>query len=186
MQLNIPLYLTIGRVAAIPVVLALFYTPLPYARQVAAVLFIAAAITDILDGYLARRWNQTSAFGAFLDPVADKLIVSVALVMLLRDEPGGVMAVLVSIIIGREITISALREWMAELGERTSVAVSWIGKVKTITQLTAISLMLWQKPTFGLPLYELGYGLLFAAAVLTIWSMVMYLKAAWPVMRGAS
>ena len=184
MPLNLPLLLTFGRVAAIPVVLALFYLPVPHARQFAAGLFIAAAITDALDGYLARRWNQTSAFGAFLDPVADKLVVAVALVMLLRDEPGGVMAVLVSIIIGREITISALREWMAEIGQRTSVAVNWLGKVKTITQLTAISLMLWQTPVWGLPLYELGYGLLFVAAALTMYSMVAYLRAAWPIMKS--
>lgn len=185
MQLNIPLVLTIGRVAVIPVVLGLFYLPFPYARQFAALLFIAAAITDILDGYLARRWNQESAFGAFLDPVADKLLVAVSLVMLLRDEPGGLLAVIVAIIIGREITISALREWMAELGQRTSVAVNWVGKVKTICQLTAISMMLWQQPTFGIPIYMLGYALLLVAAGLTMYSMVIYLRAAWPVMRDS-
>lgn len=185
MQLNIPLVLTIGRVAVIPVVLGLFYLPFPYARQFAALLFIAAAITDILDGYLARRWNQESAFGAFLDPVADKLLVAVSLVMLLRDEPGGLLAVIVAIIIGREITISALREWMAELGQRTSVAVNWVGKVKTICQLTAISMMLWQQPTFGIPIYMLGYALLLVAAGLTMYSMMIYLRAAWPVMRDS-
>ena len=186
MQLNLPLALTIGRVAAIPVVLGLFYLPVPHARQMAALLFIAAAITDILDGYLARRWNQESAFGAFLDPVADKLLVAVSLVMLLRDEPGGLLAVVVAIIIGREITISALREWMAELGQRTSVAVNWVGKVKTICQLTAISMMLWQQSTFGIPIYLMGYALLLVAAGLTIYSMVIYLRAAWPVMRDSN
>lgn len=183
MRLNLPLFLTMLRVAVIPVVLALFYLPIPYARQIATVLYAAAAITDWLDGYLARRWGQTTRFGAFLDPVADKLLVALCLVMLLRDEPGGLLAVIVAIIIGREITISALREWMAELGQRTSVAVSWIGKWKTGFQMTAIGMMIWRVPTFGVPWYELGYGLLLVAAALTIWSMANYLRAAWPMMR---
>nr|WP_301334294.1 CDP-diacylglycerol--glycerol-3-phosphate 3-phosphatidyltransferase [Solimonas sp. SE-A11] len=182
-----PLALTLGRVAAIPVVLALFYVPVHIAgyevsRQLATVIYAAAAITDWLDGYLARKWNQTSKFGAFLDPVADKLLVAVCLVMLLQDQPGGVLAALVAVIVGREITISALREWMAELGARTHVAVSWIGKVKTGFQMTAIGMMIWEIDTFHLPIYHLGYGLLFIAAVLTIWSMVVYLRAAWPLM----
>lgn len=184
MQLTLPLFLTLMRVAAIPVVLSLFYVDIPYARQLATVLYAAAGITDWLDGYLARRWNQTSAFGAFLDPVADKLLVAVCLVMLLRDEPAGLLAVVVAIIIGREITISALREWMAEIGQRTSVAVSWIGKWKTALQMIAIGMMIWQIDTFGLPIYKLGYGLLLVAAVLTLWSMVIYLRAAWPILRG--
>lgn len=183
-KISLPLALTIGRVFAIPVVLALFYLPLPYARQVAALLFGAAAVTDWLDGWLARRWNQTSPFGAFLDPVADKLLVAVSLVMLLRDEPGGVLAILVAIIIGREITVSALREWMAELGQRTSVAVSWIGKLKTTFQMTAIGLMIWRIDTFDVPIYGIGYVLLFVAGALTIWSMMMYLRAAWPLMKS--
>jgi CDP-diacylglycerol--glycerol-3-phosphate 3-phosphatidyltransferase len=183
MRLNLPLALTLGRVAAIPVVLALFYVEWPHARQWACVLFVLAAITDWLDGYLARKWNQVSKFGAFLDPVADKLLVAVSLVMLLRDEPGSVMAVLVAIIIGREITISALREWLAELGQRTTVAVSAIGKVKTGFQMTAIGMLLWQEPLFGLPIYQLGYACLFVAAALTVWSMVIYLRAAWPYLK---
>lgn len=183
MRINLPLALTMGRVVAIPVVLGLFYVNWPHARQWACILFVIAAFTDWLDGYLARKWNQTSKFGAFLDPVADKLIVAVSLVMLLRDDPGGVMAVLVAIIIGREITISALREWLAELGQRTTVAVSAIGKVKTAFQMTSIGLMLWQQPLWGLPLYELGYACLFVAAALTIWSMAIYLKAAWPFLK---
>jgi CDP-diacylglycerol--glycerol-3-phosphate 3-phosphatidyltransferase len=183
MRINLPLALTMGRVVAIPVVLGLFYVHWPHARQWACALFVLAAFTDWLDGYLARKWNQTSKFGAFLDPVADKLIVAVSLVMLLRDEPGGVMAVLVAIIIGREITISALREWLAELGQRTTVAVSAIGKVKTAFQMTSIGLMLWQQPLWGLPLYQLGYACLFVAAALTIWSMAIYLKAAWPFLK---
>jgi CDP-diacylglycerol--glycerol-3-phosphate 3-phosphatidyltransferase len=183
LRLTLPLLLTMLRVAVIPVVLALFYVDLPYARQFATVLYAAACITDWLDGWLARRWGQTSPFGAFLDPVADKLLVAVSLIMVLKDDPGGVLAVLVAIIIGREITISALREWMAELGQRTSVAVSWIGKWKTGFQMTSIGMMIWQIPTFGLPWYQMGYALLLVAAALTIWSMVIYLRAAWPLMR---
>ena len=186
MRLNIPTILTIGRVAVIPLVLALFYVDWPPARHVAALLFMAASFTDWLDGYLARLWNQTSRFGAFLDPVADKLLVAVALVMLLRDDPRSVMGVVVCIIIGREITISALREWLAELGERKRVAVGMAGKFKTVFQMTAISLMLWQTPLGPLPVYQIGYLLLFLASALTIWSMITYLQAAWPVMRDES
>jgi CDP-diacylglycerol--glycerol-3-phosphate 3-phosphatidyltransferase len=185
MRLNIPTILTLGRVAVIPLVLGLFYVDWPPARHVAALLFIAAAVTDWLDGYLARLWNQTSAFGAFLDPVADKLLVAVALVMLLRDDPRSVMGVLVAVIIGREITISALREWLAELGQRSRVAVGLLGKLKTVFQMTAIGLMLWQTPLGPIPVYELGYLLLFLASALTILSMVVYLRAAWPVMRDS-
>ncbi len=186
MTLTLPLLLTLMRVAAIPVVLALFYVDWPYARQMATVLYALAGFTDWLDGWLARRWNQTSKFGAFLDPVADKLLVAVCLVMLLRADPSGTLAVIVAIIIGREITISALREWMAELGQRTSVAVSWIGKWKTAFQMTAIGMMIWQIPTFGVDWYTAGYGLLLVAAALTIWSMAIYLRAAWPMMRDSA
>ncbi|MGB0218574.1 MAG: CDP-diacylglycerol--glycerol-3-phosphate 3-phosphatidyltransferase [Sinimarinibacterium flocculans] len=182
MILTLPLLLTMMRVAAIPVVLALFYVDWPYARQMATVLYTLAGITDWLDGWLARRWNQESKFGAFLDPVADKLLVAVCLVMLLRDDPGGMLAVVVAVIIGREITISALREWMAELGQRTSVAVSRIGKWKTGFQMTAIGMMIWRIPVLGIPIYEIGYVLLLVAAALTLWSMFVYLRAAWPIM----
>lgn len=184
-KLTLPLLLTLMRVAIIPVVLALFYVDWRYARQLATVLYALAAITDWLDGWLARRWNQTSKFGAFLDPVADKLLVAVSLVMLLRADPSGVLAVIVAIIIGREITISALREWMAELGQRTSVAVSRVGKWKTGFQMTAIGMMIWEIKVLGLPIYEIGYGLLFVAAALTVWSMLVYLRAAWPILRDA-
>lgn len=182
MKLTLPLLLTLLRVAAIPVVLVLFYVDIAYARQIAALIYGSAAITDWFDGYLARKWNQTSKFGAFLDPVADKLLVAVCLVMLLRAEPDGILALLAAVIIGREITISALREWMAELGSRAHVAVSWVGKVKTGFQMTAIGLMIWRIDTLGLPIYTIGYLLLFIAAALTIWSMVVYLRAAWPLM----
>lgn len=182
MRLTLPLTLTVARVAAIPVVLALFFLDWHYSRYAATVLYAAAGITDWLDGWLARRWNQTSKFGAFLDPVADKLLVAVCLVMLLRDDPSAILAVVVAVIIGREITISALREWMAELGQRTSVAVSRIGKWKTGFQMTAIGMMIWKTSVLGLPIYAIGYGLLFVAAALTIWSMAVYLRAAWPIL----
>ena len=150
-------------------------------------LFAAASITDWFDGYLARKWNQTSKFGEFLDPVADKLLVAVSLVMLLRDavqnDSHHGMAMLTAIIIGREITISALREWLAELGARAKVAVSIVGKVKTGFQMVAIGLMLWRDDFYGLPIYQMGYLCLVIAAALTIWSMVSYLRAAWPSMK---
>lgn len=188
MPLTIPNVLTLLRLAVIPIVLGLFYLPWPHAHQAAAVLFAVAAITDWFDGWLARQLGQTSKFGAFLDPVADKLLVAVSLVMLLHDaetEGGrsGLLSLLVAVIIGREITISALREWMAELGARTSVAVGMVGKVKTAFQMTAIWMMLWSDPIFGLPTYSLGFGLLFVSAALTVYSMVVYLRAAWPFMR---
>ena len=184
MRLTLPTILTLGRVAVIPIVLTLFFVHWDQARHCAALLFIAAAITDWLDGYLARRMNLTSAFGAFLDPVADKLLVAVSLVMLLQEDNTNVMAVLAAIIIGREITISALREWLAELGQRSKAAVSWVGKFKTGFQMTSISLLLWKSSLGPLPIYRIGFWLLVAASVLTLWSMVAYMKAAWPLLSG--
>ncbi len=187
MHINFPLALTLGRIAAIPGVLLLFYVDVPHARQWACVLFAVASITDWFDGYLARKWNQTSKFGEFLDPVADKLLVAVSLVMLLRDavqnDSHHGMAMLTAIIIGREITISALREWLAELGARAKVAVSIVGKVKTGFQMVAIGLMLWRDDFYGLPIYQMGYLCLWIAAALTLWSMMSYLRAAWPSMK---
>lgn len=183
MNMNLPNVLTLLRVAVIPIVLLLFYLPYPYSRQLACVLFTAAAVTDWVDGYLARKWGQTSKFGAFLDPVADKLLVAVSLIMLVEARPSWVFAVLAAIIIGREITISALREWMAELGARTSVAVGKVGKFKTAFQMVAIGMMLWGTPVFGIPIYEIGFSILFIAAALTVWSMLLYLRAAWPYMK---
>jgi CDP-diacylglycerol--glycerol-3-phosphate 3-phosphatidyltransferase len=184
MRLNIPTLLTLGRVAVIPVVLALFYLRWQHARHIAAALFVVASLTDWLDGWLARRLNQTSGFGAFLDPVADKLLVAVALVMLLHNDPTGLMPILAAIIIGREITISALREWLAEVGQRRRAAVSWVGKTKTAFQMTAISLLLWSTPIGPIDTNAVGMILLLAAALLTLWSMIGYLKAAWPVLAG--
>jgi len=186
MVLNVPTLLTWTRVLAIPLLVAVFYLPMsPHAQNVVAtVLFVAAAITDWLDGWLARRWGQTSAFGAFLDPVADKLIVCVALVMLVAL--GRVDAIVAAIIVGRELTISALREWMAQIGARTSVAVHSIGKFKTIAQLVAIPLLLYDRPLFGLlDTHGIGTWLIYAAAILTVWSMTYYLRRAWPYLRDS-
>ena len=182
--MNLPNFLTWLRVLAIPLFIALYYLPLRPATidLVATVLFIAAAVTDWVDGYLARRLGQTSAFGAFLDPVADKLLVSAALIMLV--SLGRVEALVALIIIGREITISALREWMAQIGARASVAVHSIGKFKTVAQLVAIPMLLFDAPLFGiLDCRLVGTWLLYAAAVLTVWSMLYYLKRAWPYLK---
>jgi CDP-diacylglycerol--glycerol-3-phosphate 3-phosphatidyltransferase/cardiolipin synthase len=183
MPINIPILLTWLRILLIPLLVALYYVPetwlQPVGRDLAAtVVFVAAAWTDWWDGYLARRWNETSAFGAFLDPVADKLIVAAALIMLVSlDRVGALIAV---IIIGREITISALREWMAEIGARRSVAVSMIGKIKTTAQMTAIPLLLYHAPFYGIDIHLLGTWLIYLAAVLTLWSMGYYLRMALP------
>lgn len=182
--------LTFARIVMIPLVVALFYMPEPWAKPASAWVFILAAITDSLDGYLARRLRQTSALGAFLDPVADKLMVVTALILVVSEKPvllrpfsfnpDLLIAVTAAVIVGREITISALREWMAELGARGKVAVSSLGKLKTIFQMTGLSMMLYRNDLFGLPVFELGVACLMAAAALTLWSMIAYLRAAWP------
>lgn len=184
MPLNFPIWLTVSRILLIPLFVAVFYLPWPHARITASVIFIIAALTDWLDGYLARRWDQTSAFGAFLDPVADKLIVAVALILVLQRDARVLIALPVVIIISREITVSALREWMAEIGQRARVAVSWLGKFKTTAQMTAlIALIGFER---GHPLYWLGVAALYVAAALTLWSMAAYLRAAWPTLRARS
>ncbi|MFT5063450.1 MAG: CDP-diacylglycerol--glycerol-3-phosphate 3-phosphatidyltransferase [Gammaproteobacteria bacterium] len=181
MNLNVPNMLTLLRVILIPVFAVVFFLPWEYARFAAGVIFGITAITDFLDGYLARKLNQESKLGAFLDPVADKLAVAVAMILLLQADPRVLIAAPVAIIICREITISALREWMAELGKRATVAVSAIGKIKTVAQMVAIIAMLLERKVLGLPLYEIGLVALYVAAVLTIWSMVVYLKASFAV-----
>jgi CDP-diacylglycerol--glycerol-3-phosphate 3-phosphatidyltransferase/cardiolipin synthase len=185
--LNLPNILTLIRVATIPVLVAVFYLPFGWSDLLAAALFLAAGLTDWLDGYLARRLGQTSPFGAFLDPVADKLIVAVALVMLVQTHASVWFAVPAMVIVSREITVSALREWMAELGQRARVAVSSIGKIKTVMQMVAITLLLALKPAHGAdgdilmtPGLWLGYGCLYLATALTLWSMFSYLRAAIP------
>jgi CDP-diacylglycerol--glycerol-3-phosphate 3-phosphatidyltransferase/cardiolipin synthase len=149
----------------------------------ACIIFSLAGITDALDGYLARKLNQTSSLGAFLDPVADKLMVAVALVLLVQQDPNLLLALAAAIIIGREITVSALREWMAEIGARSKVAVSVLGKIKTITQLLAIGFLIFKNSVFGLPVYQIGLVLLYIASFLTIISMFQYLLAAWPKLK---
>ena len=211
---NLPNTLTWLRIFAIPLVVILFYLPYNWADPAAGLLFGLAGITDSLDGYLARRMGQTSRLGAFLDPVADKLIVAVALVLLvskemppiiipglegidgghatLRQESVKFVLVLCSIvIIGREIAISALREWMAEIGKRGKVKVSQLAKLKTILQIVGLSCMLfrWNLPIFpgvSLPIFEIGFVLTIVAAALTLTSAVSYLRAAWPDLRGSS
>lgn len=184
MVLTLPNTLTGFRILAIPLVVIAFYLPWELGRPLAAALFALAGITDWLDGYLARRLGQTSAFGAFLDPVADKLIVAVALIVLVQASPDVVLALVAAIIIGREITVSALREWMAELGARGKVAVSFFGKWKTTMQIIGITLMLYEAPGVEQPVYEIGFVMLLLAAGITLWSMFDYLKAAWPLLSG--
>lgn len=185
MKLNLANILTLLRIAAIPIVVVCFYSPLDYARPIAAILFGLAAITDMIDGWVARRFGQTSRFGEFLDPVADKLMVAIVLVMLVQAESGWFEDVIAMIIIGREITISALREWMATIGQRANVKVDITGKVKTTLQMFGIAFMVYKLPIYGVPIYTIGFILLVLAAVMTIWSMIVYLRAAWPfIMSG--
>ncbi|HMQ13217.1 MAG TPA: CDP-diacylglycerol--glycerol-3-phosphate 3-phosphatidyltransferase [Candidatus Competibacter phosphatis] len=185
MQLNLPTWLTLLRIALIPVFVGVFFLPFRGANLLCTALFGLAALTDWLDGYLARRLGQTSAFGAFLDPVADKLMVAAALVLLVQAIPTPLMAVTAMIIIGREIAISALREWMAQIGGHGRVAVSMIGKIKTTAQMVAVLLLLYREPFGGFfPTLAVGQGLLLVAAVLTLWSMLHYLLAAWPALKA--
>lgn len=180
--MKLPNILTALRIAFIPLIVAVFYLPFDNSLYICAGIFALAAITDWLDGFLARRLNQTTAFGAFLDPVADKLMVSVSLGLLIDAHASIWMTIPSLIIIGREIVISALREWMAELGKRASIAVSIIGKAKTFLQMLAIFVLLSQSP--GSEIAMVGMVLLYLAVVLTIWSMAQYIKAAWPALKS--
>ena len=190
MRINLPTWLTLFRVALLPVMVVAFYLPFPGHNITAAIVFVLAAFTDWLDGYLARRMNLTSAFGAFLDPVADKLMVAVTLFLLVESHRGGwpgiLMAVTAAVIVGREISVSALREWMAEIGMRATVKVAFIGKLKTVMQMVALVVLIVQheKAAEALRLYHIGEALLVIAGVLTIWSGLYYLRAAWPILRG--
>lgn len=172
--------LTLLRILLIPLLVLVFYLPYDWRFPAASLIFLLAAITDWLDGWVARTWNQSTAFGAFLDPVADKLMVATALVLLVEVHDTPWFAIPAMIIIGREIVISALREWMAELGKRASVAVSMMGKFKTGAQMTAIIVLLFDNPHQPGLLTPAGYVSLYVAAILTLWSMCIYLKAAWP------
>ena len=187
MPLNLPNLLTWLRIILIPLFVGIFYfekswVSAPSQNLVATIIFTAAAITDWLDGWLARKLNQTSAFGAFLDPVADKLMVAAALITLV--QLGRVDAIIALIIIGREITISALREWMAQIGASKSVAVSFLGKIKTVSQMIAIPLLLYHDTIGAFDPQRVGTWLIYLAALLTLVSMVYYLKAALPLARG--
>ena len=184
---NTPNLLTLLRIAIIPLFLLVYFLPYPWANEAATGLFIVAGITDWLAGYLARRLGQYSSFGAFPDPVADKLMVAAALVVLLADPriqtqvlDTRLFTIVALVILGREIAVSALREWMAEIGHRSSVAVSVVGKFKTASQMLATGFLLWREPLAGLPILRIGEGLLYVAAGLTLWSMLVYLRAAWP------
>lgn len=178
--MNIPNVLTLSRVTLVPVFVLLFCLPTDWSRVAACAVFILAALTDLLDGWLARYLRQTSELGAFLDPVADKLMVATALVLLVGRDPSLWLALPAVVIISREIAVSALREWMAEVGNRSRVAVSRLGKVKTNAQMLSIILLIYRDKLFSMPVYELGMVLLHVAAVLTLWSMYRYLRAAWP------
>jgi len=180
LKLNLAILLTLFRIAAIPVVVVLFYSQMEHARPIAAIVFGLAAVTDMLDGWVARRFGQMSKFGEFLDPVADKLMVAIVLVMLVQGDPLWFVDIIAMIIIGREITISALREWMATIGERANVQVNWTGKVKTVLQMFGIGFMVYEEEFLGFDIYGIGFVMLVAAAGMTIWSMAIYLRAAWP------
>ncbi|MBE2291052.1 MAG: CDP-diacylglycerol--glycerol-3-phosphate 3-phosphatidyltransferase [Xanthomonadaceae bacterium] len=195
MKLTIPTWLTLLRILLIPVLVVVFYLPYKWTNFASAAVFILAAVTDWLDGWIARRYHQYSAFGAFLDPVADKLMVAVALFLIVQGHPTPWMAFWASVIVGREIAVSALREWMAELGQRATVKVAAIGKVKTVAQMVALACLLYainpgrplQPGTdiwMGEFVFHVGDWLLAAAAVLTLWSGFQYLHAAWPVLRA--
>lgn len=180
---NLPNTLTWLRIASIPLIILLFFMPYHWSDPAAGLLFAAAGVTDSLDGYFARRLGQTSRLGAFLDPVADKLIVAVALVLLVSKDTRALIVLTAVVIIGREITISALREWMAEIGQRRKVAVSQLGKIKTILQIVGLSMMLYRIPILSIPIYSVGVALTEIAAAATLISMAAYLRAAWPELK---
>jgi CDP-diacylglycerol--glycerol-3-phosphate 3-phosphatidyltransferase len=192
MKLTVPTILTLMRILLIPVLVVVFYLPAKWTNFAAAFVFVLASVTDWLDGWIARRYDQSSAFGAFLDPVADKLMVAVALLLIVQKHPTPWMALWAAVIIGREIAVSALREWMAELGQRARVKVATIGKIKTIVQMVALAFLLYFEPlvlrlgngqAVTVPVFTIGEWLLAAAALLTLWSGLAYLHAAWPTLR---
>jgi CDP-diacylglycerol--glycerol-3-phosphate 3-phosphatidyltransferase len=183
---NLPNTLTWLRILMIPGVAILFYLPFWWAHPAAGVGFALAGITDSLDGYFARKMGLTSRLGAFLDPVADKLIVAAALVLIVSADSRWFVVIMAIVIIGREIAVSALREWMAEIGARGRIKVSNLGKYKTIMQIFGLSMMLFHHALFGIAIYKLGVVLTAIAAVLTLWSMILYLRLAWPELRDSS
>lgn len=182
-KFTLPTYLTLLRIALIPLLAIVFYLPWEYSKLTCTLIFLFAGFTDWLDGYLARKMRLETAFGAFLDPVADKLMVAFVLVLVVQAEASPWLAIPAAVIIGREITIASLREWMAEIGQRAKVKVSQLGKWKTTAQMAAVSLLLYRDDLFGLPINSMGYWLLYLSAVLTLWSMVNYLVAALSTIR---
>ena len=183
---NVPNALTWLRICMVPAIMVLFFLPYTWADPAACAGFAFAGITDTLDGYYARKFHQTSRLGAFLDPVADKLIVAAALVLIVSKDARWFVVFMAVVIIGREIAVSALREWMAEIGARGRIAVSNWGKIKTVVQIVGLSMMLYRQDLWALPIYKLGLALSMVAMVLTLWSMILYLRAAWPELRGSS
>jgi len=181
MQVTLPTAVTLFRIALIPLFVLVFYLPFSWANIVAAAIFALASFSDWVDGYLARSMQLESPFGAFLDPVADKLMVVVVIVLLVEANPSIYVALPSIVIVAREISISALREWMAQLGASTTVKVSFIGKTKTVAQMMALGFMIFSEPFIGLPIFQIGLVIYYFAAILTIASMIIYLRAAWPV-----
>jgi len=186
MKLTLPTAITLFRIALIPIFVVVFYLPFNWANLAAAAIFWLASFSDWVDGYLARVLKQESRFGAFLDPVADKLMVVVAIILIVQANPSIYIVIPSVIIVVREISISALREWMAELGDSASVKVSFIGKAKTTAQLFSLFLMIYAEPFYELPVFEIGLGFYYLAAIFTIVSMFIYLRAAWPVIKKNS
>lgn len=193
MRLTVPTILTLLRIVLIPVLVLMFYLPYQWSNFASAAIFALAAVTDWLDGWIARRYHQYSAFGAFLDPVADKLMVAVALFLIVQGHPTPWMAFWAAVIVGREIAVSALREWMAEIGQRAKVKVAAVGKLKTVVQMVALLCLLYSvtpdtpprpQAWLGEPIFKIGDWLLAAAALLTLWSGCQYLRAAWPALKN--
>ena len=183
MKITLPTAITLFRIALIPLFILVFYLPFSWANVAATSIFFVAGVSDWVDGYLARSMQQESSFGAFLDPVADKLMVVVVIILLVEAHPSIYIALPAVIIVAREISISALREWMAQLGSGTTLQVSYIGKTKTVAQMLALGFMIFSEPLLGLPIFAIGISIFYFAALLTIVSMIIYLRAAWPVIN---
>ena len=186
MKVTLPTLITLFRIAMIPLFVAVFYLPFSWANIAATVIFTIASISDWVDGYLARSMQLESSFGAFLDPVADKLMVVVTIILLVEAHPSIYIALPSIVIVAREISISALREWMAQLGNSATVKVSFVGKAKTVSQMVALGFMIYDEPFMGLPIFDTGLAIFYLAAILTIVSMAIYLRAAWPVITQHS
>lgn len=184
--MNIPNIVTFSRIGLIPVFMIVYYLPFKYAHVAATVIFAIACVTDLLDGYLARSLKQTSPLGSFLDPVADKLLITTAIVLVLGHSRMEYLTLPSVIIVAREVVVSALREWMAEIGKRASVAVNLFGKVKTILQMFAVGALVFISKDSAAWQYAVAYVSYYAAAALTLWSMIVYFKAAWPMLKPES